>query len=466
MKKILLIFAAFLQAVTSFAQLKSEPTYQKTLEVATAKNLPILVYIMPMHFPSVSPNGKPVVNGMDKPEVVDFYSKNFVFFKAKYGDSSAIPFVQKYKLTRFPALIFTDSKGYLLSKDFIGMSFPEPYLNSGKAALNKLKAGNTLGDYEAKYRGGQVDPIFLKEFIKHKQSLGINDNSALIEQYVNSLKISDLNSYAEVLFILKSGPFINGKAYTLIHTNRQLVDSIYKTEPLADRIAMNTVMRENTMNEAIRTKSNLMMNNLSGFVYNVYKATPKEASKQSLYTRIYYAKAIKDTAQFIAYATSYYDMYYMGIGADSIKRMEKRAAEQRTKIMTENAKKSIAEIKKFMPAGRVKDSISIRPAALSGEPVSVVAYTLNNAAWDVYSLGIKNPNMLIKAMIWSRRAIELSSTASFYDTMAHIMYRLKFRDEALFNQEKAVALATTEKKTQTEIDNLKKDALLMKQGKL
>ncbi|TDO24680.1 hypothetical protein [Pedobacter duraquae] len=465
MKKILVVITLTLYVGIAFAQIKFEKTYQEALQSAAAQKRPILIYVLPPHWPPVSPTGKPYVNGMDKPEVVDFYNKNFVVFKTAAGDTAAASIVQQYQLNRFPALLFTDSKGYLLLKNFNGMSFSQPYIDFGKEALAILKSGKTLGDYEARYSSGERSASFLKEFITHKMSLGLMDNSKLIDQYVDFLKISDLSSYNDVLFIFKSGPYIYGKAYTLAYSNKKLADSIYKTEPAADRSAMNAVMRENTMNEAIRTRNNSMARNVFTFLSNIYTNNRAEGYKQASYSQIYYSKAIKDTAQYISVAPYFYDNYYMGLSADSIKRMEKKLVEQRTKIMTENTKQSMVELRKYLP-GTIKDSISIKSSSGGNTSASLVATTLNNAAWDVYTLGIKNTNMLIKAMLWSRRAIELSPGAGFYDTMAHIMYRLKLKDEAVLNQDKAVVLAISEKQGLIEVNKMKNEAALMRQGKL
>ena len=142
---------------------------------------------------------------------------------------------------------------------------------------------------------------------------------------------------------------------------------------------------------------------------------------------------------------------------------------QRTKQVAADLEKNrAAYIAEYERNGHkvTKDSIVFRSGPISAPAVSSVAATLNNAAWDVYTLGIRNTNSLIKALLWSRRAIELSPSAGFYDTMAHIMYRLGFIDEALLNQDKAVALAVSAKQGQADIDKLRNEASLMKQRKL
>ena len=469
MKKILIALAMLLQTGIVLAQIKFEKSYQDALNLAGRKALPMLIYILPPSWPPIMPSGKPYVNGLEKPEVSDYYNKNFVAFKTFVGDTVATRLIQQYQLTKYPAFIFTDSKGYLLSKGSSGMSFTQPYLDMADEALAKLKSGKTLGGYEAEYQSGKRSGAFLKEFITYKMSLGLTDNAKLIEEYVRFLTVGDLDAYAEPLFILKAGPYIYGKAYTLAYSNKKVIDSIYKTEPAAVLIAMTNAMRENTMNEAVRTKNATLARNVYNFATSTNSKNPQAGYRLASYTQVYYARAVKDTASYMRYATNYYDQFFMGISADSINRMEKKLLAQRTKQVAADLEKNrAAYIAEYERNGHkvTKDSIVFRSGPISAPAVSSVAATLNNAAWDVYTLGIRNTNSLIKALLWSRRAIELSPSAGFYDTMAHIMYRLGFIDEALLNQDKAVALAVSAKQGQVDVDKLRNEARLMKQRKL
>jgi hypothetical protein len=60
-------------------------------------------------------------------------------------------------------------------------------------------------------------------------------------------------------------------------------------------------------------------------------------------------------------------------------------------------------------------------------------------------MAVNNTDYLFKAMLWSRRSLELSPKAVFYDTYAHLLYRLKFFDEAESMQRKAIESGENEK---------------------
>ncbi|RZJ87429.1 MAG: hypothetical protein EOO20_16100 [Chryseobacterium sp.] len=103
---------------------------------------------LPPNWPPVPPSGKPFIYGLDQPEVIDFYNKNFIMYKTAVGDSIAGLFSRKYQLTRFPAFIFEDNKGYLLTKSTSGAPIAQPYLSMANEAIAKLKSGKTIGSFK------------------------------------------------------------------------------------------------------------------------------------------------------------------------------------------------------------------------------------------------------------------------------------------------------------------------------
>jgi hypothetical protein len=91
------------------------------------------------------------------------------------------------------------------------------------------------------------------------------------------------------------------------------------------------------------------------------------------------------------------------------------------------------------------------------------ATELNNAAYTFYQMAGNKSDYLLKAMLWSRRALELSQKSAFYDTYAHLLYRLKFFNEAESMQLKAIETGKSEKidveRFQEEYDKIRKRIL-------
>ena len=88
---------------------------------------------------------------------------------------------------------------------------------------------------------------------------------------------------------------------------------------------------------------------------------------------------------------------------------------------------------------------------------------LNNGAWGVYQTGTRNGQYLWRALQWSKRTVDPDPAAHNYDTLAHLLYRLRFFSEAVAMQEQAVATARQQKAStngfERELEKIKKRTL-------
>jgi hypothetical protein len=153
----------------------------------------------------------------------------------------------------------------------------------------------------------------------------------------------------------------------------------------------------------------------ANFTRDTWKSNPREAQKSWELKMIQYHKAIKDTLIYLLRASRFYQDYAMSLSIDSINKMDLAGYE------------ALRETLRFRS---VRDSFAIE---------------LNNAAWDFYLLAGSRNDYLQRSLFWGQRAVELSPKAAFYDTYAHLLYRLRFFDEAESMQKKAVEMAKTEK---------------------
>jgi tetratricopeptide (TPR) repeat protein len=419
-----------------------EISYQKTLDdaisLAVKKNKPVFVLLSPPPFRNV-PAHASFASGFDSKEVIDFYSKNFICYKTDITDSAGAKIRNRFQITIYPAYIFLDTKGQIVYKGSGNASLPDKYLDMANQALTRMASGKTISNYEQLHQSGSITADQLKDYITLKEELGLFDNAGLIDEYVNFLTIRSFDDYDQVLFILKAGPYAYGKAYNLCHTNQKVIDSIYKYELPQLRSAINGRIRLNTRVEAIKTKNARMIQNDASFTTGIWSKNYREGAKASALEYIYYYKAIKDTTNYFRFASNLYDTYYMNISADSAKKLQKQ--------VIDNLHSSISAKTNSKPVNDTtrKNAITTKVTSYS-QVVTVsssldVANILNNAAYDFYSSGTCNANYLFKALIWSKRAIDLRPTAGYYDTLAHLMYRLDFYDDALLNQRKAIQMA-------------------------
>lgn len=424
----ILFFTIFCLWSIQAQKINYQASYEKakSLAIQQKKPLAILITIEP---PVYSPN---FLNGLNDEKVIDKFNSSFINYKADRSDTSASgKIIKEYKIYRFPSFIFLDAKGGFMFTDIAFLSRPQPLLDIAEKAISATKE-KSLVEYDSSYAGGNYSTVFLKDYILRREKAGITNNEELIEKYVFGLKVSDLYNYSEVLFILKAGPTVDGNAYKLASLNKQLIDSIFKTEPLADRVAMNNATITNTMNSAIASKSFSRAMAAANFTRSTWASNPIEGQKNWNLKMMQYYKGVNDTIKYLQQASGYYEQYYMRLTVDSVRK--------RDSLNYITARKNAREISKTT----INDTTTRRTFSFSYSKDSY-ATELNNAAWTFYLMAVNKNDYLFKAMLWSRRALELSVKPAFYDTYAHLLYRLKFFDEAVSMQRKAIELGKANK---------------------
>lgn len=96
------------------------------------------------------------------------------------------------------------------------------------------------------------------------------------------------------------------------------------------------------------------------------------------------------------------------------------------------------------------------------------AFNLNEAAWSVFSY-CEDPEILQQAINWSQRSLAAGNEASnvdyvdYVDTYANLLYKTHHIDEAIIWEQKALSLASIQKKTY-ELGVFAKNITLMKKG--
>lgn len=427
-----------------FAQdLNDAKTFKKTLALAQTKKRPVLLVINVVN-PLTNERKIPENVGFKDQEVSNKIKDNFVVFETNRNDTSIRSILSIYKVTRFPAYLFMHPTRDVFHSDYGQSSTKHKYLAMlDKAMLLSKEKG--IAELQAEYLKNPDDYGTLKELIQLRKKNGLTDNASLIEKYVQGLKIGDFNDYQTVLFILEAGPYSDGMAYRFANTNRKIIDSIYKKEPLQVRTAMNGAIINNTMSSAIKTKNRMRAQSAANFSRTTWNNDYLKGNKTYGSQMLYFYRAIKDTTSYFNTAVQHYDTYYMKIGADSIKKIEtkeKKAMLDRMRPISQKNTVSQATIDSLIKAN--PSNMVRRETFLSSSPIHTYANDLNNIAYQFYQTGTKNLNYLTKAMLWSKRAIELNPMWGYYDTLAHVYYAMGIHSEAVATQKIAMDLAKKE----------------------
>lgn len=439
-----LSFVLFISTQCIGQQVRFESSLQRAEQKSQITKKPLFIYV------AISPHYKlkNYTDGLSNPDVVNILNSNFINYKVNRNDTSNFtPLGKKYHLYQFPTLIFLDSKGGLI-KQVSGLDAIPIYLKKTIEQALVLSKGKSLVDYDLDFERGQYSKSEIEAYITKRINAGIRNNADIIEKYVDSLTINDLNDYQTALFILKAGPYVDGKAYRSLFLNRAVLDSISKKEPLEVRKSINNSIISNSLTSAINNKNLKRALATASFTQSTWGRNYREATKSYNFKMIQYYYGVKDTANYLRQASYYYDQYYMNISADSIKKLEKKIVDSLNKKLSAKTHEQLAQ------QNNQKNDKAI---VVYSEKTNSVATELNNAAYAFYLTGTKNQNYLIKAMNWSKRAIQLNEISGFYDTLAHIYYQLGFHLEAESTQKKAIELAIKEKRDTNQLtEELKK----------
>jgi hypothetical protein len=194
---------------------------------------------------------------------------------------------------------------------------------------------------------------------------------------------------------------------------------------------MNNATIQNTMASAIANKNISRAIAGAEFTRKSWANNYSEGQKNWYLKMLQYYSGVKDTASYLKNAVLFYDQYYMGISIDSIKKKD--------------SLDFMAAKNKAMQNAQMVPGDTARRTASFAFPKNSFATELNNAAWNFYLLAGNNSDYLLKAMLWSRRSIELSPGPAFYDTYAHVLYRLQLYEEAERMENKAIESGKAEK---------------------
>lgn len=434
--------------IIAFLPLKAQKisdvsSLEKAVNLAGQQTKPLLVIVYPPKDHKHSIKSAHLEN-----DIVKKLKSQFVVFETTVEDKDVTPTLSLYKIHELPAFVFMHNTKNVFYHETGASTDKRKYLSMIDKAISMSNEAS-LVDFEKRYLADQTNNHIIREYINFRKRKGITDNSELIEQFAKNLKPEELNDYQTVLFILEAGPYAWGSAHKATFTNKRIYDSIYRYEPLKKRVEFNNFIIKNTLANAIKTKNVNQAHYAATFAKNSYSNDVKKGARAYHGNMLDYYAAVNDTACYFKSAISFYDNYYMSLSADSIKKAELKRqisfAENNMKGNNQNtkviSKADFEELKKRRPVENERNTTFL----VVSENNNGYATTLNNVAWRFYTSGTKNINYLSKAMLWSRRSIDLEPNAAYYDTLAHILYRLGYQTEAIKTQETAIAKAKLQK---------------------
>lgn len=415
---------------------------------AQQQNKPVLVVLDVPAADVPLPSGAPHKSGLTAPGIRAELDRDFLVKEMPFEGEASVTLKRKYLIMRYPTYLYFNPDGALLYRSTGNYTAEGHYLNDLKAFRQAQADPRNLSYYQAEFQKGNRAPDFLKHYMLKRRELDQRVEPALLDAYVQQLPVKAFKRGGEVLFVLENGPVVSSVAYQLTHSGNKLTDSLYRALPLAQRMAINNRIISNTMAEATTTKNARLASEGANFARNSWTTNYARGARAYETNMLSFYQNIKDTTSYLRHAVTFYERYGMGVSADSA---AKTAASIRAFRQQQVAgMPGLSQISR--PAGAVDKAKLLDPKITrvvttivsSGPPNSFVT-ELNNGAWNVYQTGTHNREYLLRATLWSKRAVELDPAAYDYDTLAHLLYRLQFYEEAEAKQQQAVNYARQEK---------------------
>lgn len=420
MKKILTTIFLSFTILSNYAQEINfeKGSWQETVAKAKAQSKPIFIDFFTTWCGPCKELEQKVYS---KPEVIQKMNANFINFKIDAEKGEGPNLARKFDVSAYPFLVWADKNQNVLLTDAGYMPVNE-FLKSVDNALNQYREGR-LEDYETQYRAGKRDANFLADFINKRHAM-VMDNRELVEQYLLAIPASEQISEKTLKLLSENTFTLNGKAIELLQNQ-----VVFKKYGISTLEIVSTTMMEYFRN-ALRTKNLDLLERLAGL--NL-KLNPIEAGRQNERYRMEFYKSTNNTPKYLETAQNLADKYLMNVSKEELN------------------KQNLAHFQEFMLPYRTgkQDSVKIGKLRFDAMKKLHSRYASINFASDLDGLAdefYKNVNekaILQKAIMWSKRANEIDETPDYWNTYAHLLYKMGIKSEAIAAEEKALNLAKT-----------------------
>ena len=372
-----------------------------------------------------------------KPEVIQKMNANFINVKIDAEKGEGPDLARRFEVSAYPFLVWADKNQNVLLTDAGYMPVGE-FMKSVDNALNQYKEGR-LEDYENQYRAGKRDAAFMADFINKRRAM-VMDNRELVEQYLLTIPVSEQTSEKTLKLLAENTFTLNGKAIEIL--KNQLAFKKYNISIL--EIVSSTMMEY--FRNALRTKNLDLIERLA--VHNS-QLNPVEAGRQNERYRMEFYKSTNNTLKYLETAQNLADKFLMNVSQEELKKQNK------------------AHFQEFMlpyRAGKM-DSVKIGKIRFDAMKQLHSRHASINFASDLDGLAqefyrnVNDKSVLQKALVWIKKANEIDENADYWNTYAHLLYKMGVKSEAITAEEKALNLAKTLKgltfKYEEELEKMK-----------
>jgi hypothetical protein len=443
MKNLLWLLVAFATATGARAQTIhfEKDSLPQVFAAAQRQHKPVLVVVAAPP-PSAKLPAAFRQLGLHTPAVVSQLNRDFLNKELAFGTPASRDAVRQYQVTSYPTYLYFAPDGSLLYRNSGSSSSETTYLRDLANVQTALADPHNLSYFRREYAQGNRAADFLRQYVAKLRQLKQLVEPAVLDAYVQQLPVQALGQLSELVFILENGPVLNSKAYLATRLDYRHTDSLFLTLPSAQRLAFNNAIIRNSLAEAIATKDQSLARLAADFSRRTWTKNYQRGMASYNGNMLSFYQATKDTANYLGIALMYYDNINRSVSADSARKAV--AAQQAFQQAMQESRRPAGS----PPSGATGVVTRVQAVPTGGDPAAFLQ-SLNNGAWGVYQTGTRNLQYLSRALLWSKRTVDLAPTAYNSDTLAHLLYRLGFFSEAEARQSLAVALAIQAKASPT-----------------
>jgi thioredoxin-related protein len=345
-----------------------------------------------------------------------------------FGEDDWDQLTKKYNAPGGLVILFFSPSGNMIYRYNGSTTFSNSYVQMIDAAKSKLNDEAAIETFEKAYASGSRNPALLSQLIDFRQNLG-RETGPVLDDYVRSLPADSLQSIMQLQKIARYAPELMTYADTILRSNGDRFNEAWYRMDLQTRININNRIIAKTRKKAVEEKNKKLATLVATFAAGV---TNNSMDKMRAYNfnMMEYGRQTQDTTIYFRYALNLYDLYYMQISADSIKRMDSLNKQQA--FSTPAILPNVTDSENSGRIG-VQRTTSFTPKA------QFFANDLNHGAFTMYMM---NPpdKYISSALKWSARSLEFNESAASLDTYARLLYKNGQRDSAIYYQQKAVEL--------------------------
>ena len=352
------------------------------------------------------------------------YNNNFISISIHKSDPLFEELSNKVRNFSYLPHQFISSSGYVIHSTNFTTSNPLEYLKAADNSISKNAKTETIEVIEKEY---------LKERSKEKLAALISAlrgidiyDCQLMDQYFETLTPEEKSNEKQILFLQQQGCNIYSKTYQFTSSlPSQLTNKVWYTMPVNERISINSRFRKSSFDQIVKNKDNEKIFQLKRNVIHHHNNSPEGVKMSDKMLSDYYFQ----TSQFELFEREQisYVSQWLSFSIDSLNDEDRKMKEEKFRNHTPG------------------QNIIFRPKS------EEVAMQLNNAAYQIYEKS-SDRYSLMQAKEWSKKSIEIlqkchfvfrKENEAFYDTYAHLLYKLDDIEEALKWQEKAVQTNST-----------------------